>query len=462
MRQFFIAILLTVCFPAVKGQIYHLSLEESIEIARKQSFDIQNLLQEQIVAENELKAATASLRTNVFMDLTLPQYTENVRQWEDSTGFSFYSQKILQGSSNLYIQQPLPTDGIISVVSGLSSINDYNTDLRASQLNTSIRLSQPLNSFWGYNDISSQLKTARLNYERASKDLKRAELDMIYNVSRSFYDLLLLQKGSEIAQMNLDRQTEAHKISEDKYAAGLIREVENLQMEVDLAEAQNDFHRSTINQQAATNSFKQLIGLELDATVTLKSEMNNYSVITVDPEKAVDMAIQNRLEIKNREIAIELQKIQIKRQRADGLPEARLEASWNRIGVSNINMSETFSNSLSSSWDDLANRPSNYQIGLRFTIPIIDWGRNKRLVRAAEARLKQQYLIQEDEERGIEVEVRNLVDNLHTTLMRLQLLEKNVSVAERSYSITLQRFTDGDIDSQALALERTRLNTAQR
>ncbi|MDR2149009.1 MAG: TolC family protein, partial [Tannerella sp.] len=39
---------------------------------------------------------------------------------------------------------------------------------------------------------------------------------------------------------------------------------------------------------------------------------------------------------------------------------------------------------------------------------------------------------------------------------------KNVSVAERSYSITLQRFTDGDIDSQALALERTRLNTAQR
>jgi hypothetical protein len=42
----------------------------------------------------------------------------------------------------------------------------------------------------------------------------------------------------------------------------------------------------------------------------------------------------------------------------------------------------------------------------------------------------------------------------------LQLLEKNVAVAEKSFQITLQRFSDGDIDSQSLALERNRLNTA--
>jgi len=107
-------------------------------------------------------------------------------------------------------------------------------------------------------------------------------------------------------------------------------------------------------------------------------------------------------------------------------------------------------------------RPPQYQVGLTLRIPIIDWGRNRNLVRAAEARQRQNYLFKEDVERGIEVEVRNLVANLQTTLSRLKLLEKNVSVAERSYSITLQRFTDGDIDSQALALERTRLNSARR
>jgi len=463
MKQiFFIVCLLMICHTAVKAQIYHLSLEESIEIAKKQSYDIQNLLQEKIIAENELKAATALLKTSVDMYFTLPQYTETVREWEDSEGISFFSIKTLRGTGNLNIVQPLPTDGKISIVTGLSSINDYNVQKRASTFNTRIGFSQPLNSLWGYNTIQSELKRARLNYERVNKALKRAELNMTYEVSSSFYKLLSLQKGMEISQMNLERQTEAYEISKNKYEAGLIREVENLQMEVDLAEAQNSYEMSTLDLKSSNNSFKKLIGLELDATVTLKSEMDKYVVVNVDPDQAVERAIINRLEIKDREIQIELQKLQIRKQKSQGLPQASLEASWEKIGISNVNTSEIFSNSLSSSWDDLKVRPSSYQMGLTLRIPIIDWGRNKRLVKVAEARQKQNYLAKEDEERSIEVEVRNIVSNLKTTLNRLNLLEKSLSVAERSYSITLQRYTDGDIDSQALALERTRLNTAQR
>ena len=443
-------------------QTYHLSLEESIEIAKNQSYEIQSLQQEQIIAENELKAATALLRTNVNMFFTLPQYTETVREWQDSTGISFFPIKTLRGTGNINLIQPLPTDGTIYLSTGLSSINDYFGDRRATTLNTTIGLTQPLNSFWGYNAIRPDLQRARLNHERSNKALKRADLNIVYDVSSSYYRLLLLQKGAEISQMNLERQTEAYEISKNKFEAGLIREVENLQMEVDLAEAQNSYDMAMLELKSSSNSFKRLIGLELDATVTLKSEISDYTIVKVDADFAVEMAKKNRLEIRDREIQIELQQIQINRQKSLGLPQASLGASLERIGVSNMNISETFPTSLSNSWSDIQVRPSNYQVGLTVRVPIIDWGRNKTLVRAAEARLVQNYLGKEDEERGIEVEVRNLVNNLQTTLSRLQLLERNVKVAERSYGITLQRFTDGDIDSQALALERTRLNSAQR
>ena len=53
-----------------------------------------------------------------------------------------------------------------------------------------------------------------------------------------------------------------------------------------------------------------------------------------------------------------------------------------------------------------------------------------------------------------------LVARINSNLKRLQLLEKNVKVAEKSFDITLQRYTDGNIDSDALALERNRMNTA--
>ncbi len=462
MKKIILAIFIsTACCAVPRAQTYHLSLEESIEIAKSQSHDIQSLLQDKIVSENELKATTARLRTNVNMYFVLPQYTETIREWEDSEGISFFPVKTLRGTGNLNISQPLPTDGTISVSTGLSSINDYYTDKRATTFNTRLGLSQPLNSFWGYNTIKSELKTARLNYERTNKALKRAELNLVYDVSSSYYNLLQLQKGAEISQMNLERQTEAYEISKNKYEAGLIREVESLQMEVDLADAQNSYDMSVQGLKSSTNSFKRLLGLELGATVTLKGEMNNYTIVHVDPDKAVDLAIRNRLEIRDREIQIELQQLQINRQKSLGLPQASLEASWERIGVSNLEISETLPNSFSSSWDDLKIRPSNYQVGLTLRIPIIDWGRNRALVRAAEARQKQYYLNKEDEERGIEVEVRNLVANLQTTLSRLQLLEKTVNVAEKSYAITLKRYTDGDIDSQALALERNRLNSAQ-
>ena len=71
--KFFTVCLLIFCYQVINAQVYHLSLEESIEIAKKQSHEIQSLLQENIIAENELKAATALLKTNVNMRFTLPQ-----------------------------------------------------------------------------------------------------------------------------------------------------------------------------------------------------------------------------------------------------------------------------------------------------------------------------------------------------------------------------------------------------
>jgi outer membrane protein TolC len=453
--------LLMICFSAAKAQIYHLSLEESIEIAKKQSFEIQSLLQDKIVAENEWQAALASMKTSVSMSFGLPRYTETVREWDSPDGISYFSVRQLRGEGTINISQPLPTDGRISITTNLNSTNDYNNEIRASNFYTRIGLNQPLTSFWGYNSIRSDLKRTQLNFERANKALKRAELDLIYNVSSLFFNLLRLQKSAEIAQMNLERLAEAYEISKNKYEAGLIREVEFLQNEVDQAQAKNDYDESTQNLSSSTNTFKRSIGLELDATVTLKSEMDNYRVVTVDPKKAVDMALANRLELRESEIQIEMQKLQIKRQKSDGMPQASLVASWDKTGVSHMDINETFRNSISNSFDNFVDRPSNYQIGLTVSIPIIDWGRNKRYVRAAEARLKQNLLGKEDQERGIEVEVSNLVAELQTTLTRLQLQEKTVSIAEKSYGITMQRYTDGDISSQDLALERDRLNRAQ-
>jgi outer membrane protein TolC len=261
--------------------------------------------------------------------------------------------------------------------------------------------------------------------------------------------------------LDYERQNEANLIAQNKYASGLIREVDALQMEVDLAEAQNSYEMALINQESAVNSFKELLGIELSDSVVLNDELK-YNIIVVDAEKAVEYALKNRTELRDQDIAIEQQEMSIRQRKADGMVRGYFDAYVQKTGTSMNDLSTAYGSVIQTSANDFMNRPINYGVGLTVSVPILDWGENKARVRAAEARQRQNYLAKEELERSIETETRNSVAQLNNNLKRLQLLEKNVLIAEKSFDITLQRFSDGDIDSQTLALERNRLNSAYR
>jgi len=440
------------------AETYLLDLEKSITIAKEKSYDMLNLKQDLKIAEYNLNLATSKFKTHVNLTLETPIFEDKVDQQKDSSGIHYYPTKNLQFTGNLAINQPLPTDGNISLSSYVSNLDDYIHDSRSFDLNTTLKLSQPVNSLY-YNNIKSGFKQAELAYEESNKRLKRNELDLVYNVTQVFFNLISVQKSEELARMNLERQTEAYTIAKNKYDAGLIKEVDALQMEVDLAEAQNNYDLYIIDQSSALNSFKELIGLQLTDSVVLSNELT-YKVVIVDPEKAVELAMKNRLEIREQEIQIELSKMSIKRQKAEGMVKGDFDAYLQKTGVDKLGLPADITSSVNTSFQDLVHRRINYGIGFKVTVPIIDWGENRAQVNAAKARLQQNLYSQENTKRTIEREVRNMVDELNSSLKRLQLLEKNVLVAEKSFSITRQRFSDGNIDSQSLALERERLNTA--
>ncbi len=456
--QGIIAILLIVSIVA-RSEKYDLDLAKSIELAKEKSLSMQSLIQDFKIADYNLKSATSKFKTHVTMNFVSPSYTETVRQYEDSTGISFYPVKQLNYQGNLVINQQLPTDGYVYARTGLSNYDDFYSQIRSTYLNTRIGLVQPIDALYGYNETKSALKRAKLDFDKSSKQLKREELNLVYDVSSVFYNLLSVQKSVEIAKLDYDRQKEAFDISQKKYAAGLIREVEALQMEVDLAEAKNNYELAIVNQTSAMNRFKEVVGLELSDDVTLSSEFK-YEVVVVDPDIAVRKALDNRFEIREQEIQIELNKMTVKKQKAAGMIQADLTAYYEKIGVSGVDVNTSLRTAVSNSYSDFLTRPQNFGLGINVSIPILDWGENKALVNAAKSRLRQTEIQKEALQRSIEREVRNLVADLNSSLQRLQLLEKNVIVAEKSFEITRQRFADGDIDSQALALERNRLNTA--
>lgn len=453
-------LLISVFFFTAEAQtVYNLDLESSIQLAKSQNIRMLILQERLNMAEYDLKAATSSLRTQVNLNMTLPQYTETIRQWEDSLGISFYAVRQNQISSNLFINQPLPTDGILYVRSGFQNLTDYNADDRLAQITSSIGLRQPLSAIYGYNNIRSAHKQAELAYELSLKQLKREELNLVYEVSLTFYTLLSYFERLNIARLGLSRQQEAWEIAQSKYTAGLIREVEALQMEVDLGEATNNFDMAQFNYTSQLSLFKENLGIDLSDSVVVQSDLR-YNHVFVDVEEALKMALDNRFELRESEIQIEIQKMEIRRRKAAGMISGDVLLNYNFIGVNKSKLAVPLETAYNNTWQNLMDRPGSFGVGLTINIPILDWGRNKATVKASEAVLSQYQYQMEGNKVSIERDIRTTIDRLHNSLKRLQLLEKTLEVAEKSFEISRQRYASGDINSQAMALERERLNTA--
>ncbi|MCF7886422.1 MAG: TolC family protein [Candidatus Marinimicrobia bacterium] len=456
--QFISKILIVLVVPLfLIAKVYQLDLEQSLDRAMEQSYRMRTLREDLNQAEFQLKVATHMFRTNVEMNFTLPDYTETIQQFQDSLGtyYTYLKQSTYEG--NLTINQPLPTDGNLYIRAGVYTLQDFHRERTDAKLSTRIGFTQPLEAFFTYNSLKASLEEAELEYERQQKQLDRAKLDMEYRITNAFFQLVKSRERKKISKQALKNQQEAYDLALNKYKAGVIPEVQALQMEVDLGEAQNSYETNRSRAREVANDFKQLLDIALSDSVDLSYDLQ-YQVVYVDKSKAVDLALQNRLEIQEQKINKRLAKLEIKRRKVNGQITGNISGYYDFQGVDRDKIHPAYSELFQGAYENLTDRPGNRGVALTLSIPVWDWGVNEARVEAARSRLRQAEYAVRNEKVNVKKDVIATVDQLRTSLNNLKLLEKNVKVAEKSYNISKKRFANGDISSQELALERDRLN----
>ncbi|MBK7047114.1 MAG: TolC family protein [bacterium] len=113
------------------------------------------------------------------------------------------------------------------------------------------------------------------------------------------------------------------------------------------------------------------------------------------------------------------------------------------------------------SWDDLERRPGNRGVTFSLRVPLWDSGVNGAEVAAAKAMLSRSDLDGEEQQRRVVQEVNAALTALTESRGRLEALGRSVELAGKSIEISVQRFANGDITSQELALDRDRLTQAR-
>jgi outer membrane protein len=440
--------------------VYHLTLDSAIAIARSQSYSIKTLNEDLLQATYQLRSVKKSFLPSVDLNGYLPKYTEALAEDDNATGVTYYAKKASTIYGNMAINQQLPTDGTLSLVSYSSHYRDIHNQVKTINTSSLLEFSQPLQAFYAYNAIQTKLKNARLQFELASKRYKREELSLIYTISGSFYSLVSAVKQQDIAYQNLIRQQDADKTAKSKYGAGLIKEVEALQIEVDLGDAINQYDVQTTTRIQQANTLKQLLGLSLKDSIVAENKLE-YKPVLVDVEKAVAMGLKNRTEIREDEIQISQSELSVKQQRAARMISGNVSAYYEFIGNNTYPIDYSNGDGFNHTFSDMLKTEPNRGVTLSLKIPILDWGSNRALVKLKQSQLKQNQMQLNNQIVSIENEIRNMVGTLQSTLRRLQLLEINVKLAEKSYTISYARFTNGDIDAEALSLDRSRYNNTQ-
>ena len=446
-------------FTVLLSETHFLDFDKCLDIAMEQSYAMKRLKEDMLQAELGLKATTRSRWTNIHLGMTAPEYKETMQKFEDSLGVYYTPIKQSIYSSNLIISQPLPSDGEIYFRSGYYSTSDFFRDKNTVQLNTQIGFVQPLEALYSYNKQQSSLKQAQLNYEKSQKRMKREKLNLKYEVSSFFYNLVSSQEQEKIASQTLEYQREANNLAQNKYKAGVIAEVDALQMEIDLAEAKNSYSMAVDDVQAQEDLLKKLLQIDLDDKLKLNYDMT-YNKVFIDVTDAIERGLKNRLEIKESEISREIAEINLKKTKVNSHITGDIHGYYDLIGVNQDDIDHNYLKTVEGAFDNMNDKKGNRGISLNISIPVWDWGVNKARINAAKADIRKAEYAIKNEKFNVKLDIRKTVADLQSALRRLELLERNVTVAEKSFEISRKRFANGDIKSQDLAVNRNRLNVA--
>ncbi|MFA7421821.1 MAG: TolC family protein, partial [Melioribacteraceae bacterium] len=297
-KVFFVMVLLLTLSFRIEAQ-KTLTLDEAISTALNESYSIKSAEQTLISSQKNLESIKMGLRSSVDFEFDIPRYSRSLSsQFNPLTGTEqFFTVGNTTVEGRLSINQPiLFTNGTVSIVSsifGRDQFADMSGTTRDYFSNLSIRLNQPLFTF---NSQLGNLERAEINLEKTKRNYSRAEREIIYNVTASFYNLYKAKKSVEITEEKVKQTEDSYTTAMNKFKAGLIAEVEALQLEVDYAASKNELLNVKQIYEEAKNDFKLLIGLNINEDVDILAQLE-YSPLELNIDDAVKSALNNRPEV---------------------------------------------------------------------------------------------------------------------------------------------------------------------
>jgi outer membrane protein TolC len=441
-----------------------LTIEQAINIALQESYTVQTNDESRKAMQFEYLYYKAMFKPRLDMNLYAPSWDESVSAVAQINDLPVYnSTSSIRLGGNMKFTYVLPTGGNLALNGNLYHENlrttfeqDYST-LKRKQAYSQFGLifSQPV---FTKNKLRENLKMAQYQYEQAELYFTRTQMDIVYRVTQGFYNVYRAAYEKQINEEMLNNANEALRIAKLKFETGNIPEGDMLLTEVNALQSEVDLSQSSGQYELQKDEFKLLIGMDMNEEIDIIAEME-FETVEINLQTAIEQALENRLEVKEAEYDIKMQQIEIDRAKREREIAGNINAYYDFTGISTQagNVMSLFQ----SSFDNFVARPPNRGITFTLSVPILDWGRGRNIVKSRQIRLNERKLKLENTNDVIVKEIREIVRTVYEAEKRFRINQKNRDNAINSYRIARLRFENGDLSGQELAVEQGRLSNVQ-
>jgi outer membrane protein TolC len=358
-------LLLVYLFPNTARSQRVLTLEESIQIAEAGSPDIRKSALNLESNKMSLVAQRASLKSRFSLDIT-PFDFSRTRVFNDFFS-TWNTNEDYSSFGRLSISQPIPiTDGVLSLVDQFGYRDNYSQvqDIRTKTWsnNIYIQFEQPI---FTYNRTKLQLKELELNLENALLSYALQLLNLERAVTQTFYNFYQAQNSLDISRDEFNNHQLSYEITKNKVEAGLLAEVELYQAELNLATSRSTVENNQVNLDNIADDFKLLLGMDLKEDIRVQVDVE-YITQNVDINQAIQHGLDERMELRQRQIDIERSEFELIRTNALNEFKGSVSLSLGLFGDD-------------SNFTEVYNSPTNNpRVAVTFSIPLFDWGESEQ------------------------------------------------------------------------------------
>lgn len=299
------------------------------------------------------------------------------------------------------------------------------------------------------------MSMTKTDIELAVEKSRASELDLINQVTKAYYQLMLAQDSYEVLQGSYKLAEDNFNVVNAKYQQGAVSEFDKISAEVQMRSIKPNVISAANAVTLAKLQLKVLMGITADVDIKTDDNLANYeSMLFANQLKEEDMSLENNTTMKQFELNMKLLEKNVKSLKTNFMPTLSMSFSYQYQSLYNPNI-----NFFDYTWSNSSSLMFNLSIPLYRAS-------NFTKVKSARIQMRQLDWNRIDTERKLNMQVVSYRNNMTASSEQVVSNKENVMQAEKAVQIAGKRYEVGkgtvlELNSSQVSLTQAQLTYNQ-